>query len=1030
MTVESVVTEVKRALLDGGGFLLFEGDNGSQQDDRPSWFSEAYWEGKEKMPRQEEKIQQEHLKHCTACREATIGSNDITKTAAPSSPSAGLVRTTLSISGMTCASCSTALINGLTTMAGVKEVSIDLLGNSGTVIHNDTCTVPSLIATIEDIGYSAEVATTELLIASPADQHKRTVSIHVAGIFCPACPEKLNAYLSTLPLIPYTPLSTYTHTTTVVYSPGTMNIRRILEGLSQVSPEYYPSVTKSQSLAEKGQKIQQREVRVLQWHFVIAFLFAIPTFIIGILGMVLLPHHNAFRRDIMTPVWGAANKGTIALWPLATVVQFGAGRLFYERAFSSIRPLVRRLFSSTSRHAAPSRLTWRSFLSFGSMDLLVVLSTTTSYFASIAMLILDVRSPPDVASVGTYFDSCVFLIMFILMGRCLEAYAKSRTTNAVSLLGSLRPETALLIDNAPSLPASICRSEQRNSESPKTDIPKTGTPSTISVPVDHLEIGDHIVVPPGSLPPTDGIIIAGHTTFDEASLTGEAKPVVKALGDEVFTGTINKSGAITIRVTSLGRETMLEKIISAVSDASARKAPIEKLAERLTGVFVPIIVYLSLFVVAIWLSLALTGKLESIEHDRPGGKVFFALEFAIATLVVACPCGIGLAVPCANAVGNGIAAKAGILAAGGGEAFLGATQIGIIAVDKTGTLTVGKSQVRDESWSDHVIDREILKQAIAAVEGQSTHPLALGLVEFLGSAKTVDIVNTEEIAGRGIKATLKTKNGTVDVPFDILIGSLPLMDDYDVEVSVTEREKILSWQRQAKSVVLVAVRFSGVRDYTASGMFSLSDPPRSDALRVISDIKKRGIDVEMLTGDNEITAQAVAMELNISPDCVHAGVGPEGKAEVIRQLQARMRKPHKKQIVRWWRGLRSDKAKQREVVMFVGDGINDSVALAAADVSVAMGHGSQSTLASADFVLLNSTIGNLLGLMQISRKVYNRQRLNLLWAIIFNVVCLPFAAGLFYPAGGIRLSPVWSAALMACSSVSVVLSSLALKWGL
>lgn len=278
MTVESVVTEVKRTLLVGGGYLLFEGDNGSQQDDRRSWLSEAYWEGKEKMPRQEEKIRQEHLKHFTACREATIGSTDITRTAAPSSSSAGLVRTTLSISGMTCASCSTALINGLTTMSGVKEVSIDLLGNSGTVIHNDTCTIPSLIATIEDIGYGAEVATTELLIASPTDQHKRSVSIHVAGIFCPACPEKLNAYLSSLPLISYTPLSKYTHTTTVVYSPGTMNIRRILESLSQVSPEYYPSVIKSQSLAERGQKIRQREVKVLQWHFVIAFLFAIPTF--------------------------------------------------------------------------------------------------------------------------------------------------------------------------------------------------------------------------------------------------------------------------------------------------------------------------------------------------------------------------------------------------------------------------------------------------------------------------------------------------------------------------------------------------------------------------------------------------------------------------------------------------------------------------------------------------------------------------------------------------------------------------------
>ncbi len=540
------------------------------------------------------------------------------------------------------------------------------------------------------------------------------------------------------------------------------------------------------------------------------------------------------------------------------------------------------------------------------MDLLVVLSITTSYFASLAMLILDVRSSPESNNVGTYFDSSVFLIMFILLGRCLEGYAKSRTTDAVALLGSLRPETALLV--RPAAPLTPLDSEAIESALKQTD-----APSTRPIPVAHLELGDHIVVPPGALPPTDGIVVSGNTTFDESSLTGESKHVPKGPGDDVFTGTTNRTGAITVRVTRLGQETMLEKIMSAVSDASARKAPIEKLAERLTGVFVPIIVYLSLITLTVWLSLALTGRLDGTDHNKPGGRVFFALEFAIATLVVACPCGIGLAVPCANAVGNGIAANAGILAAGGGEAFLGATQVGIVAVDKTGTLTVGKSQVRDEWWMRGPIEQETLRKAIVAVEGQSTHPLAVGLVEHLGLATGIDIVDTEEISGRGLKASVKIS----EITLEILVGNLAHLETHHVNLNDEERETILSWQEKANSIILVALRPSGTEMYAMAAMFSLSDPPREDASGVIGDLKKRGLEVIMLTGDNEVTARAMAREVGMDANSVRAGLGPEGKAEVVTELQARTRVYEKNGLARWWRRLLGG-GEKKEVVLFVG----------------------------------------------------------------------------------------------------------------
>ncbi|WWD04999.1 hypothetical protein V865_003070 [Kwoniella europaea PYCC6329] len=958
-------------------------------------------------------------------------------------------KSVFSIEGMTCASCTGAITRALQDHEGIESINIDLLNNAGTIIHYSEIAPDQIKDMIEEVGYGAELSSSQPLSASSAKGKEkdegpklRTVQLKIEGMFCHDCVRKVNSYLDSLTGIEtYTPITLQSPITTIAYYPyQPLTIRDLIEGISNVAPEFEVEILKTQSLSERSKKIQKKEAILLASHCAVAIIFAIPTFIIAIVSMILLPHHSSFKMKMMEPVWGAANMGTLILWPLASVVQFGVGRIFYKRAFASIWPHLRRLVPSalrtkSMRRLPPRPLGWKTLVSFGSMDLLVVLSTTVSYFASLAMLILDVRASPGTESVGTYFDSSVFLIMFILLGRTLEAYAKSRTTDAVSLLGKMRPDTALLVETPPTSDATEVHNDIERKQSQgttSTSTSESGTPITRTIPVDHLEIGDTILLPPGSLPPTDGIIVSGQTTFDESSLTGESLPIKKSIDDQVFTGTVNLSSAITMKVTDLAENTMLEKIIRAVSDASARKAPLELMAEKLTGYFVPVIVYFSLLVLAIWLILALTHTVDNQDEGKAGGRVFFALEFAIATLVVACPCGIGLAVPCANAVGNGIAAKNGILASGGGEAFLAATRIRRIAFDKTGTLTIGKSVVTDEEWMiKDEKEKEWVKRATKEVERGSTHPLAVGLVEYLEKEQAasgsnalddekqntisfnhVEVLETKEIAGRGLKAIVKIDNQTIN----LLIGNVAHMIDHDVILDTAHQSLVEKWSNQAKSVVAIASQIASEERYKLSAIFSLSDPPRETSAGLIKSLKERGIQVSMLSGDNQSTALAVGKMLGLEEREVKGGVGPEGKAEVIRGMQ---------------RGLKEGESGDgKGLVMFVGDGLNDSVALAAADVSCAMGHGSQATLASADFVLLSSSLPSILTLLHISKKIILRQKLNLLWALFFNVVCLPFAAGVFYGIHGIRLTPVWSAVLMALSSVSVVGSSLAMRWGL
>ncbi|CAK9784363.1 heavy metal translocatin [Cutaneotrichosporon oleaginosum] len=932
---------------------------------------------------------------------------------APERAEEALIKTTLSIEGMTCASCSGAIDRAVRKHPDVTDAAIDVLLNKGVFTHRPALTPEALKDIVEDVGYDATIVSSALLERKGVPG-SRTVTVGVQGMFCGQCVIKINNALAAMPLLSYTPITLAAPVSTLTYIPrDPLTIRDILRDLTALAPEFHAEVVRAQSLSERSQEIQRREVRLLAAHLAVAVLFAIPTFIIAIVSMVLLKAEHPFRRFWDQPVWGGANLGTVVQWPLATAVQFGVGWIFYKRAFNALWPHLRALvpapLRSKSMRRLPARpLTWRALVSFGSMDLLVTLSTTVSYFASIAMMALDVKAGPKSMSVGTYFDSSVFLIMFILLGRTIEAYAKSRTTDAVALLGNLRPATALLVEEA-------------NAEGEKRLSTDTEDSGPHEVPVDHVEYGDVILIMPGSLPPTDGVVVSGTSKFDESSLTGESLPVTKNPGDEVYTGTTNQTSAIHVRVTGLAAETMLERIIQAVSDASGRKAPLEKAAERLTGVFVPLVVYFALGVLAFWMGMVYGGRIAPHHYHGPGGRAFFALEFAIAVLVVACPCGIGLAVPCANAVGNGLAAATGILASGGGEAFTAATAVTTIAFDKTGTLTTGQSTVTDEYVPETELGAEVTR-ALRAVEAQSTHPLAVGLASYLSaqSSAALEVVESTEIAGRGLRATVAGER-----TLELLVGNAALLTENNVDIPPSAEETLAQWSTDAKSVVLCAARPAGAGNpFVLTAMYALADAPRESTAGVLALLRQRGYRVVMLSGDNEVTARAVGRLVGITAEDVHAGVGPQGKAAAIAEMQVRRVAPRI--------ALGPLKLGRKEVVervMFVGDGLNDAVALAAADVSAAMGHGSQATLASADFVLLRSDLAALPKLLRLSCKVRNRQWFNLFWAMIFNTVFLPIAAGVLFPVG-FTLSPVWSAVLMACSSISVVLSSLALRWGL
>ncbi|XP_028758663.1 copper-transporting ATPase RAN1 isoform X2 [Neltuma alba] len=617
------------------------------------------------------------------------------------------------------------------------------------------------------------------------------------------------------------------------------------------------------------------------------------------------------------------------------------------------------------------------------MDVLVALGTTASYVYSVCALLYGALtgfwSP-------TYFETSAMLITFVLLGKYLECLAKGKTSDAIKKLVELAPATALLV------------------------VKDKGGKPVEEREIDSLLIqpGDTLKVLPGTKIPADGIVTWGSSHVDESMVTGEAVPVSKEVNASVIGGTINLHGVLHIQATKVGADTVLSQIISLVETAQMSKAPIQKFADYVASIFVPTVVSLALLTLLAWYVAGALGAYPDEWLPKNGNHFVFALMFAISVVVIACPCALGLATPTAVMVATGVGAKNGVLIKGG-DALEKAQMVKYLIFDKTGTLTQGKATVTTAKVFTGMERGEFLT-LVASAEASSEHPLGKAIVEYArhfhffdessaatgtkDAAKEIkagwlyDVSDFSALPGRGVQCLLHGKR--------LLVGNRKLIVESGINVPTQVEKFVVELEESAKTGILVAYGDELI------GVLGVADPLKREASVVIEGLRKMGVRPVMVTGDNLRTAQAVAKEVGIED--VRAEVMPAGKAEVVRSFQ-----------------------KDGSIVAMVGDGINDSPALAAADVGMAIGAGTDIAIEAADYVLMRNNLEDVITAIDLSRKTFSRIRLNYVFAMAYNVVAIPVAAGVLYPSLGIELPPWVAGACMALSSVSVVCSSLLLR---
>ncbi|MBE9043310.1 copper-translocating P-type ATPase [Pleurocapsales cyanobacterium LEGE 10410] len=613
---------------------------------------------------------------------------------------------------------------------------------------------------------------------------------------------------------------------------------------------------------------------------------------------------------------------------------------------------------------------WRSLTKgMPNMNTLVALGTVSAYSASCFALFF-----PNLGW-ECFFDEPVMLLGFILLGRTLEGKARNRASAALEKLVTLQPPVARLVG------------QQDNAE-------------TIEIPVEQVKPEEWLRVLPGEKIPVDGTIVAGETTVDEAMLTGESVAVAKTISDLVRAGTINQSGVITIKVTGIGQDTTLAKIINLVEDAQTRKAPVQQLADTIAGYFAYGVMAIATLTCLFWYLIGTKTwdyVLVTASHSMsmPVGEMvvttsplLLSLKLAIAVLVIACPCALGLATPTAILVGTSIGAESGILIKGG-DVLERVHQLDTVVFDKTGTLTMGQPQVIECIPLADMNPQEILQTA-ASVESGSNHPLAQAITTS-AQAQSISLLETKDFqtaSGRGMTATVAGK--------EVCLGNQDWLTSQGVIVSEHHDLKAQFLAKSGKIIVYLAV--SGL----LQGFIVLEDSLRSDAVQTIGQLQTLGLDTVLLTGDRSEVAQAIAQQLNITQ--VFSEVKPSEKAQIIQSLQ-----------------------QQGKTVAMIGDGINDAPALAQADVGISLQGGTDVAIATADIVLMQDQLQDVIKSIELSRATVNKIKQNLVWALAYNAFAIPVAAGALLPQFGLLLSPVWAAAAMASSSLIVVTNSLLLN---
>jgi P-type Cu+ transporter len=859
---------------------------------------------------------------------------------------------TLPVTGMTCASCASRIERGLKKVGGVEAAQVNLASEQASITYDPQQLQPNdLVAAVEKAGYGVI-----------SDQ----IELPITGMTCASCVNRVEKALKKTDGVLQASVNLATERATVTYAPGVADVTSLQAAVEAAG---YGVIVPTQDQAAEPQDVEaaarSAELADKRRKLIVAVAFGLPLFLLamardfGLIQPWLTPFWAALEAQMEAAGGHAEEVSTIMHYParadilnwlfllLATPVQFYSGRDFYVHAWRALKART------------------------ANMDTLIALGSSAAFFYSAGLLAFNLPG-------HVYFETAAVIIALILVGKYLEARAKSQTSAAIKALIGLQPKTARVLRGG----------------------------VEVEAPLAEVRVGDIVVVRPGEKVPVDGVITSGQSSLDESMLTGESMPIHKQVGDSVIGATLNRSGSFQFRATRVGKDTALAQIVKLVQEAQGSKAPVQRLVDQISAVFVPVVIGIALVTFAIWYVVS--------------GDFTQAMMFAVAVLVIACPCALGLATPTAIMVGTGTGAEHGILIKNA-EALERASSLTTIVFDKTGTITEGQPAVTDivmtkdqrPKTKDEVAiahaggnaepsssvvrpsssedgTHELLRLAASAERG-SEHPLGEAVVRA-AQERGLTLAQPEgfeALAGHGVRATVDGRA--------VLIGSPRLMREQGNDVSALE-DDIARLQGEAKTAVVVAV------DGQALGVLGIADPVKATSPAALAMLKQQGVQVLMLTGDNRRTAEAIAARVGLESAQVLAEVLPEMKSAEIKRVQ-----------------------EAGGVVAMVGDGINDAPALAQADVGIAMGTGTDVAIETADITLLRGDLRSVGQAIALSKRTMSTIRWNLFWAFIYNVIGIPIAAGLFYPLTGWQLSPIIAAGAMAFSSVFVVSNSLRLR---
>ena len=853
-----------------------------------------------------------------------------------------------SVSGMTCAACSSTIERALLATPNVTSALVSLMTDRAEVVYSAPLTAEQIVDVISDVGFDAAILATEqngtvrLQLQDDVDSYKL---------------QAVQAQLLAMEAVIDVQLHKGTHDLSRDELELTVDlqhcgVRDIVEKLAEEGVQCV-SVKRNNDLSERKADLDQRKRAELdRWKRLlnVSLLFTIPVALI-----VWCPKTDFLSHQIHR----SFDVQAFLLWMLVTPVQFGVGARFYSHGWKALR------------HGGAN------------MDVLIALGSSAAYIYSVMIVVLCLRHEHFKGMV--FFEVSAMLISIVVLGKYVENVAKGKTSEALSVLLALQPQHATLV-----------RRKRKDAVEGETAVGGDAVETVETIDVGMVQLGDLLRVNRGEKVPVDGVIVQGTTCVDESMLTGESLPVNKKQGSVVIGGTINVDNLITIRATGVGSDTVLYKIVQLVNDAQTNKAPIQAYADKIARYFVPTVCALSVLTFVIWYAVLSTFDETALRAFLPGNYTPFLFSFmlAISVVVISCPCALGLATPTAVMVGTGVGAQHGVLFKGGEPLEL-AGQVKAVLFDKTGTLTQGRPTVEGSSCV-MLTDRKptAVWSVVGSVEGLSEHLLGKAITEYAKAVAGVSLLPVEDFlaeSGAGVRG--RASNEVV------VIGNARWLRKNGVEVTAEVTDRMRAVQEQGKIAVICAI------NHQLTAIISITDAIKPEAPAVVRALNRRGVSVYMVTGDNEYSASAIALEIGIPRQNVFAQVTPGEKAEVVGRVQIQVDGP----------------------VCMVGDGVNDCVGIAKADVGIAIGQGTDIAVEAAGVVLMRDDLTDVLTTIDLSRAVMDRIHRNFLWACLYNLLAIPLAAGVFYPFMHMTMPPMVAACAMGASSVSVIVSSLMLK---